>query len=77
MWLLIGIVVLFAGIGLICGALVFDFKDWRTRWTDSGEPDDRLRDSRRLGILGFGWVGTLGSLYVVVGFGINLLLGRY
>lgn len=77
MWPLIGVAVLFAGIGLICGALVFDFKGWRSRWTDSGEPDDHLRDSRRLGILGFGWVGMLGSLYAAVGAGINMLLGRY
>src|SRR5437899_6995079 len=33
--------------------------------------------SRRLGILGFGWVGMLGSLYAVLGFGIDLLVKRW
>lgn len=64
----------FAACGLACGALVFDFHGWRTRWMESGHPDDRLRDNRRLGILGFGWVGLLGSLYVVLGVGIGLLI---
>jgi hypothetical protein len=43
---------------------------------EAGNPDDHLQHSRRLGILGFGWVGLLGSLYVVLGFGIDLLVER-
>jgi hypothetical protein len=76
MWPLIGAVSVFAGLGLVCAALVFDFQGWRTRWIESGDPDDHLRGARRLGILGFGWVGLLGSLYAVLGVGIDLHIER-
>jgi hypothetical protein len=72
----IGVLSVFAGTSVFCGALVFDFRGRRTRWIETGDPDGHLRDSRRLGILGFGWVGMVGSLYAVLGFGIHVLVKR-
>jgi hypothetical protein len=76
MWPLIGVVSVFAGFGVACAGIVFDFRGWRTRWIEIGDPDDHLRSSRRLGILGFGWLGMLIGLYAVLGFVIDLLIGR-
>jgi hypothetical protein len=45
-----GVLSVFSGTGLFCGTLVFDFRGWRTRWIEAGDPDGHLRDSRRLGI---------------------------
>ncbi|MEV6536862.1 hypothetical protein AB0M86_46160 [Streptomyces sp. NPDC051639] len=49
---------------------------WRTRWIENGGPDDQLHGARRLGILGLGRVRLLGSLYVVLCAGIDLLIER-
>ena len=76
MWPLIGVVSVFFVCGLVCAGLVVDFRCWRSRWIESGEPDDRLRHARRVAALGIGWVGLLISLYAVFGFGISLLVQR-
>jgi uncharacterized membrane protein len=73
---LAGGVSLFFVVGLFCAGLVFDLWGWRSRWTESGDPDDRIRNARRVAILGIGWVGLLSALCVVCGVGIHVLIER-